>query len=173
MDIAEHSNPASLIAPTTEELQHFQEAKNQKPYRKQLHVLVVEDQVFSQKLICEIIRGARQAGGGSLATDAVFGARDAWNLFVKKAHDIAFIDLVLPDGGGHALTRAIKELDPTTCVVIVTANNYDEEISVAWQSNVDGFVAKPYNKKQILDYIDKYGSKPKAHTKGALHGTSD
>ncbi len=155
------------------ERQHYQEIKTQKPYRKQMHVLVVEDQPFSQKLMCEIIRSARPVGQDNLVIDAVQGAGDAWKLFVKKAHDIAFIDLVLADGSGHALAQAIKELDPMTCVVIVTSNNNDEEHTVAQQNNVDGFVAKPYNKKQILDYIEKYSAGLKARAKGTARASTD
>lgn len=158
---------------SAEEVQQFNELRQQRPYRKNLQVLVMEDQIFSQKLLCEIIRSSRPNNRDSIAIDAVTTMQDAWKLFIKKAHDIAFIDLLVPDGSGHALAQAIKELDPVTHVIIVTVNNYDEEINVAQQNNVDGFVAKPYNKKQIIDCIDKYTNDMKSRSKGTGRGSAD
>lgn len=160
-----------LLQTTSAQRDRFNTTKNDRPYRKQLQILVAEDQVFSQKLLCEIIRGARAVGQDAPATDAVTGIQEAWKLYLKKAHDIVFVDLGLVDGSGHALARAMKELDPSSCVIIVTANNFEEELGVARQNNVDGFIAKPYNKKQILDCIDRYIATTRtSRTKGIGHG---
>lgn len=145
------------LSVSPEQVTLYQEACTQKPYRHQLHILVAEDEVFSQKLLLEILRGVRIRNNNDSPTiDTVQTLREAWKLFLKKAPDIVFIDLNLADGSGHTLARAIKELDPTSQVIIITANNFEEEVNVARQNNVDGFITKPYNKKQILDGIDRY-----------------
>jgi len=159
----------SIFAVTPEQVTSYIEIRDQRPFRKQLQILVVEDQIFSQRLLCEILRGARTTTREAPAVDAVQTIREAWDLFLKKAHDIAFIDLGLLDGSGHALTRAIKELDPMAQVIIVTANPYEGELGVARQNNVDGFIMKPYTKKQVLDYIDRYVSSHKGGTRGAIN----
>ena len=163
--------PAALrVSP--EQVELFQEACNQKPYRRQLHILVVEDQAFSQKLLCEILRGVRVRNNNeSPFIDAVQSVRDAWKIFLKKAPDVVFVDLNLTDGSGHTLARAIKELDPQSQVIIVTANSCEEELNVARQNNVDGFITKPYNKKQILDGISRYVEATKP-IKGLRRGSS-
>lgn len=104
--------------------------------------------------------------------DAVQGIQDAWKVYLKGAPDIVFVDLGLIDGSGHTLARAIKELDSTACVIIVTANNYEEELGVARQNNVDGFITKPYNKKQIIDCLERYIGTLKSQTKGANRGSA-
>jgi CheY-like chemotaxis protein len=155
-----------------EQINLFQEASAQKAYRRQLHILVVEDQAFSQKLLCEILRGVRVRNNNeSPFIDAVQSVREAWKIFLKKAPDIVFIDLNLIDGSGHTLARAIKELDPQSQAIIVTANNFEEELNVARQNNVDGFITKPYNKKQILDGVNRYieSSRP---MRGQRHGAA-
>lgn len=170
-DEEQAQGPASLrVSP--EQVELFQEASAQKPYRRQLHILVAEDQVFSQKLLCEILRSVRVRNNNESPTiDAVQSVREAWKIFLKKAPDMIFIDLNLLDGSGHMLARAIKELDPQSQVIIVTANNFEEELNVARQNNVDGFITKPYNKKQILDGVDRYveASKP---AKGLRRGST-
>lgn len=157
----------AVLSATPEQIQHFNTIKNQKRYRKQMHILVVEDHAFYQKLLCEIIRGVRIVGVEAPIADVADGLKTAWNLFLKKAHDIVFVDLGLSDGSGHALARAIKEIDSTACVIIVTGNNYEEEVGVAQQNNVDGFITKPYSKKQILDFIEKYSQALKSKNKGS------
>ncbi len=164
-DMGAYSNPQALVC-TGAQRERFNETRAEKPYRKQLQILVVEDQIFSQKLLCEIIRSSRSNGQDAPVIDAVTGIHEGWKAYLKKAHDIVFADLGLADGSGHALARAIKELDPISQVVIVTANNFEEELGVARQNNVDGFIAKPYNKKQILDCIDKYTATLKGRGKG-------
>ncbi len=158
----------SFFSVTPEQVSSYIEIRDQRPFRKQLQILVVEDQIFSQRLLCEILRGARTSAREAPVVDAFQGIREAWELFLKKAHDIAFIDLGLIDGSGHSLTRAIKELDPMTQVIIVTANTYEGELGVARQNNVDGFIVKPYTKKQVLDYIDRYVSSHKGGARGSI-----
>lgn len=167
----EDQSPAALrVSP--EQISLFQEASGQKPYRRQLHILVVEDQIFSQKLLSEILRGVRVRNNNeSPFIDAVQGVREAWKIFLKKAPDITFVDLNLIDGSGHTLARAIKELDPQSQVIIVTANNFEEELNVARQNNVDGFITKPYNKQQILDGVGRYVDATRS-IKGSYRGSS-
>jgi CheY-like chemotaxis protein len=134
-------------------------------------MLVVEDQHFSQKLLCEILRGVRTPNSNESPTIEVTEyIQDAWMMFVKNAPDITFIDLVLQDGSGHTLARAIKEVDPQSRVVIVTANSHEGEIEVARQNNVDSFITKPYNKKQILDCATNYIATIRSFQKKATYG---
>ena len=162
---ADQMDDASSLTATLEHVTHYNKFRNEKPYRKQLHILIAEDFVFSQKLLAGIIRGARNQAGESPSADIVATAREAWNLFLKKAPDICFVDLRLADGSGHTLARAMKEVDPLAYIIVVTANNFEEEIAVARQNNVDGFIVKPYTKKQILDAIEKYKTIAKAASK--------
>lgn len=146
------------------------EMRKERLYRRHLQILVVEDQVFSQKLLCEVIRSARYRNHEAPVIDVVRGIREAWEVYLRKAPDIVFVDLGLEDGSGHTLARAIKDLDPLSRVIIVTAQSYQEEMSVAQQNNVDSFIPKPYNKKQIIDCIEKYMSEMKFQQKSG-HGS--
>jgi two-component system chemotaxis response regulator CheY len=156
---------------SAEQMEIFHEACANKHYRRQLHILVVEDVIFSQKLLCEILRSVRvRNNNDSPLIDAVQSLRAAWKIFLKRAPDIVFVDLNLIDGSGHTLARAIKEVDPQTNVIIVTANSSEEELSVARQNNVDGFITKPYNTRQILDGIGRYIGTNRTQKGGVFSG---
>lgn len=145
---------ALTIAP--EQIKHFRELRASKRNSRHINVLAVEDLPFYQKLLSEMVRGIRILGIESITMDMAIGIRSAWDLFIKKGHDVVFVDLGLIDGSGHMLSRAIKELDSSVTVIIVTANNHEEEQGVARQNNVNKFLTKPYSKKQIMDCIERH-----------------
>ncbi|MDX2028090.1 MAG: response regulator [Alphaproteobacteria bacterium] len=170
---AVETSPAAL-ALNQEQIEMYQDVRLQKLNRRQLQILIVEDQVFSQKLLGEILRDMRAHNHQDTPLiDMAQGIQEAWKIYLRKAPDLVFVDLGLIDGSGHTLARAIKQLDPSAHVIIVTANNFEEEISVAQQNHVDGFIAKPYNKKQIFDCIDRYLAMARPKAKGTSRGTTN
>ena len=117
--------------------------------RERLHTLVVEDQTFSRQLLLEVLHDTC-----SVATCT--NAYDGWKIYVEEVPDIAFLDISLPGASGHMLADRIKELDPMSYVVMVTASQDVHDLQVAKGNRVDGFIVKPFNKKKILDCIARY-----------------
>ncbi|MBI3418627.1 MAG: response regulator [Proteobacteria bacterium] len=150
---AEHPLKASPA-----QMRQFHNALLQRPLRKQLQVLVVEDQQLLRRLLLEVLRGHH-------AVDAVSGMREGWENYLQKAHDIAFLDIGLMDGDGHTLARAIKQLDPLAYIVIVTAHDSLEELEVARSNHTDGFIVKPYSQQQIADCVQRYQAARETWTK--------
>ncbi len=117
--------------------------------REKSEILVVEDQLFSRKILQEVLQSAHVV---HLAATAKEGLR----LFLENAPDIALLDIELTDESGHTLAHFIKTLDPNVFVVMVTGNNSVEDVNMAKANKVDGFIVKPYNKAKIFESIDKY-----------------
>lgn len=147
--------PADFLKPSPAQLAAYARALAGKTRRKQLEILVVEDQLLLLRLMQEVLRG-------NYIVDTAAGMQEAWKLYLEKAPDIAFLDIGLMDGNGHVLANAIKRLDPDACVVMVTASNTSEELKIARANQVDGFVVKPYSRQQISSCIDKYMNSGKA-----------
>lgn len=141
----------NLPKPNATQLHKFQEHRQHRGERRQLEILVVEDQQLLRRLLHEVLRGEH-------LVDSVAGLQEGCEHYLEKAPDVAFLDIGLADGNGHDLARAIKQLDPDSCVVMVTANNTEEDMEFARGNHADGFVAKPYSKQQIFDYIDRHVS---------------
>lgn len=119
---------------------------HQKDHDK-LRILVVEDSDFLREMFRRALRGEH-------AVYAAAGAKEGWRLYQEKEPDIIFVDIGLPDGNGHDLARKIKEYNPAAFVVMATASDFAEDREVADQNNADGYIAKPYNKQEINDYVD-------------------
>ena len=78
-------NEITALKVSKEQVALFHEIQNQKQYRKQLRFLNVEDQSFSQKLLCEILRGARQPNRSDTPiVEVAEGIHDAWKMYTES-----------------------------------------------------------------------------------------
>ncbi|MDD3182835.1 MAG: response regulator [Alphaproteobacteria bacterium] len=128
---------------------HFRIAQNMRKSREVARILVVEDQLFSRKILQELLHH-------TYVVDVAENARDGMKLYLETAPDIALLDIELADESGHTLARFIKSIDQGSFVVMVTGNNSVEDVALAKSNQVDGFIVKPYNKSKIFECIDKY-----------------
>lgn len=141
---------------------HFRIAMNMRKSREKLRILVVEDQLFSRKILQELLHH-------TYIIDVAASAKDAMRLYLEQAPDIALLDIELTDESGHTLARFIKSIDPASFVVMVTGNNSVEDVALAKSNQVDGFIVKPYNKSKIFECVDKYMAlHPDRQPKGQL-----
>jgi two-component system chemotaxis response regulator CheY len=116
--------------------------------RKNIEILIVEDDLFSQTLIKKVL-GDRYSL--SMARDG----KGALFSFVKTAPDIVFLDIELPDINGHAVLQKIRSIDPNAYIVMFSGNGDRENILKAIDLGAQGFVGKPFTKEKLFQYIDK------------------
>ena len=134
---------------TPEQKESFKLAASLRKNRKQLEVLIIEDQAFSRTLLYGMLTKICKA------FDAVNGGT-ALRKYLLHAPDITFLDIELPDINGHDVLKKINEIDPDAFVVMVTANNYVNDVMLAKGNQAKGFITKPYSKQKILEYFEKY-----------------
>lgn len=127
----------------------FHLAQSLRKSREQVRILVVEDQLFSRKILEELLHH-------DYTVDSAATAKDGMRLFLEFAPDIALLDIELSDDSGHMLAKFIKSVDPEVFVVMVTGNNSVEDVTTARANKVDGFIVKPYNKSKVLECIEKF-----------------
>ena len=118
---------------------------NQSP----LHILIVEDNSFLKNLFC-------QAFCQTHIIHAAATAEEGWKLYLDKAPSIIFLDIKLPGIDGHALAKKIKQHCASAYVVMVTASDHIEDKEQAMHNHVDGYIVKPFSKKKINSYIERY-----------------
>ncbi|HOV74976.1 MAG TPA: response regulator [Candidatus Hydrogenedentes bacterium] len=69
----------------------------------------------------------------------------------REAPDIAFVDLVMPGGSGVQVIRAIRELDDTLPVIVVTGYPDSELMDQTMNYSPLFVLAKPIRMKPLLD----------------------
>ena len=116
-----------------------------------IHVLVVEDDDDSRKLLGTMLKqqGAQVSSAAS--------AKDAFSLFCEKLPDVVISDLGMPDEDGYELIQKIRALSQqaggTTPAIALTgyATRKDRERSLA--SGYQLHIAKPIEQSELISAI--------------------
>lgn len=122
--------------------------KKQRIFRAEPHILIIEDQVFSQKMLLSALT--------HYTTYFTSTSGDGLLLCMEKCPDIIFLDIELPDISGHDFAELIRKIDPDMYIVMVSSNHNKEDIEKAKQNHVNGYIAKPYKKSAILESIENF-----------------
>jgi CheY-like chemotaxis protein len=133
--------------------------RQERRHSRKIDILVVEDQVFSSKILVGMLNNLAN-------TYSAENAEAALDIYMANAPDIVFLDIELGGMNGHELASIINKLDSNPYIVMITANNYIEDVMRAKENAVKGFIAKPYNKQKILSIIDNYFQKNKRKSYG-------
>jgi two-component system chemotaxis response regulator CheY len=143
------SQSGQLLKFSDKQIALFRTAVLARKRRDKLEMLVVEDQAFSNRLLVNMLNQNHR-------THAAVNAVQAMEYYCDHAPDIVFLDIELPDLDGHHLAAMIRSLDPQAYIVMVTGNNYAQDVLRAKENDVKGFIAKPYNKLKIDGSIEKF-----------------
>jgi len=113
-----------------------------------LHILVVEDNLDSQQLVCELLAalGHRAEGVGS--------AEEALAELEQQAFDVLFTDVSLPGMSGIELARRTSEKTPS--LKIIFASGYGAQIGKNIGPGAFS-LPKPYDIDQLQDILDNIG----------------
>lgn len=122
--------------------------ENRRLKRKEINILVVEDDIFSQTLV-------KKALGDEFRISVVGDGKGAVLSYLKSAPDICFLDIELPDINGHEVLQKLKTIDPHAYIIMFSGNGDRENILKAIDLGSQGFVGKPFTKEKLFQYIDK------------------
>lgn len=89
-------------------------------------------------------------------TETVTNGRDALDLLKEKSFDIIFLDENMPGRSGLDILPEIKYLRPNVPVIMITKNEEENIMEEAIGDNIDDYLLKPVNPKQIILSIKKH-----------------
>lgn len=115
--------------------------------RNDTDIMVVEDDIFSQKLI--------QNALSHYDVSFIEDGQGAVMNYVAKAPDVLFLDIGLPDIDGMTVLKKIFDIDPDAYVIMFSGNGSKENIMNALEIGAKGFVGKPFTKDKLFAYIEK------------------
>ena len=110
-------------------------------------ILVVEDDIFSQRLVKNIINKNYDVATAKNGHEAI-------TTYVQEAPDILFLDIELPDINGHDVLSKIFEIDESAHVVMLSGNGDRKNIMKAIEKGAKGFIGKPFTRDKIFQYIE-------------------
>jgi DNA-binding response OmpR family regulator len=118
-----------------------------------LSLLIVEDEYNIQKALVESIQNfiAPKFNINLITAD---NFSQAIELINKNKIDIFLLDYLLPDGNGLELLKIIKELNPNSIVIFLTA--IEEYKLIALNLGADDYVLKPFNLDEIIAKLNNW-----------------
>lgn len=113
----------------------------------QPHILVVDDDPEIRKLL-----GRYLDGQGFRVTLAASRQECEDRL---KDHNIALVvlDVMLPDGSGLEICRALRETRPNLAVILLTALKEDVDRIIGLEIGADDYLGKPFNPRELVARI--------------------
>ena len=82
-------------------------------------------------------------------------ARQAIQRIQQHPMDLVFLDLLLPDMNGVELLKKLKQVEPATRVIIITAVPKIESAVNAMKAGAFDFLAKPFARDQLLSMVKR------------------
>ncbi len=118
-----------------------------------LSLLIVEDEYNIQRALVESIQNfiAPKFNINLIIAD---NFSQAIELINKNKIDISLLDYLLPDGNGLELLKIIKELNPNSIVIFLTA--IEEYKLIALNLGADDYVLKPFNLDEIIAKLNNW-----------------
>ena len=110
-------------------------------------ILVVDDQWANRQLLVKLLKPlgfeVREAQNGQEAVAA-------WSHI--RPH-LTLMDLRMPVMDGYEATRRIKEMDPATKIIALTASSLTEDRSMILAAGCDDFLLKPFAATEVVEMI--------------------
>jgi len=141
--------PTPDLAITEKTRAAFQFAVQARKTRLRPEILLVEDQLFSRKLLATMLEN-------KFKTYEAEDAKVGLDIYLQCAPDIVFLDIEMPGANGHQFAALVHALDPKAYIVMVTGNSQLDDVKRAKENSAKGFVVKPFSREKIHDHIQKF-----------------
>jgi len=92
----------------------------------------------------------------------------ALDAHAKSPPDLIILDLMLPKVDGLEVFRRIRERDPDTPVIMLTARGEETDRVVGLRAGADDYVAKPFSPREIVFRVQAVLRRVRATTNGAV-----
>jgi DNA-binding response OmpR family regulator len=111
--------------------------------------LILEDEEEAGQLVKRILNKS------GIDVDIARWISKAKTLLRENQYHYCFMDLNLPDGEGFEIVPVIKEHNPGTKIIIVSAHDGVGEHQEASKWNIENFIVKPFSGSEILSCINR------------------
>ncbi|HLT24095.1 MAG TPA: response regulator [Ignavibacteria bacterium] len=124
------------------------------PDIKKINILVAEDNLINQKLINKLLTNR---GYQTLVVEDGLKAVEALH---NKSFDLVLMDIQMPIMDGYQATSYIRNVERLTGdhipIIAVTAFAMDSDRQKCYELGMDDFLAKPFNKMDFYNIIEKH-----------------
>ncbi|MEW6572637.1 MAG: response regulator [Bacillota bacterium] len=113
-------------------------------------VLIVDDAAFMRMMIKNIIT----KNGYEVVGEAENGVV-AVELYKQLRPDLVTMDITMPEMDGIAGVKAIRAIDPSANIIMVSAMGQQAMVMEAIQAGAKDFIVKPFQQERILQAMER------------------
>lgn len=118
--------------------------------KKDLKIVIVDDSDFSRSIIRKMLSEENMNVVGEAN-----GAETALAIIKETNPNIVITDIVMPEVSGIELTENITKNFDGISVIVVSSLSQEHIILEAIAAGASDFIAKPIQKQQLIDSIEK------------------
>ena len=113
-------------------------------------VVVIDDESDVSEVLCEFlkIKGIQVVGRGN-------NGNDAFELYKKFQPDVVMMDLVMPNYDGFYGIKKIREYNPKSKMMIISASLTPTYVKRLLELNIDSISLKPYDLSNVIETLHK------------------
>ncbi len=121
-------------------------------FRKDLRILVAEDNLINQKVAKGILNNI------GFQAEVVTNGLEVMQMLQQQEYDVIFMDMQMPEMDGIEATKALrsKALHRQPIVIAMTANAMSEAREICLQAGMNDYIAKPVKINDIRSMLAKW-----------------
>ena len=109
-----------------------------------IKILYVEDEPFLGRIVKESLESR------DFEVLMVSDGKMAQGVFEKNKPDICVLDIMLPSKDGYAIAKEIRQVNPTTPIIFVTAKNQTEDVLKGFEMGGNDYLRKPFSMEELI-----------------------
>ena len=118
--------------------------------KREVKIVIVDDSDFSRSIIRKMLTEENMNIVGEAN-----GAEAAIGIIKETNPNIVITDIVMPDISGIELTEKISQNFENISVIVVSSLSQEHIVLEAIAAGASDFIAKPIQKQQLIDSIEK------------------
>jgi DNA-binding response OmpR family regulator len=84
------------------------------------------------------------------AVEVASTVREAREHLSRRAFQLILLDIMLPDGDGYSLCRALRQEGVATPVMMLTARTLEDDVVRGFEVGAQDYLGKPYRLRELL-----------------------
>ncbi len=120
------------------------------PNDEQLKALIVDDNKLNLLVADKILSKE------NFNCTTIDNGFDAIELAKENQYDVILMDINMPKLNGIGTTKRIREFDPKTPIIALTAVDVTQLNRQIIHAGLNDYILKPYNKSHLLEMIDRH-----------------
>ena len=113
-----------------------------------VHILVVEDDIELNKVVCRHLNMNKYEAYGC------FSAREAFDCLYEKQIDLIISDIMMPEMDGFAFAEAVRKQDQNIPILFMTARDDISAKQKGYHLGIDDYMVKPVDLEELLLRIE-------------------